>query len=315
MKFFFVFFIFLIISCNQHPHQNVIDNLKQIHLNHEENVPFSKNFKLIGFKDSLVYFLLLNCYGTEITGNIFLPQKNSYFELKGNIDVTGSFIAKVYNLDNQFIDTLKGYFIQEEIKCAFTKNYENVLIGSVLREKTIPVNLYSLKLSGKSENYSFVPQPQLLVHHTYLGLKDTHQKTFQSELSKQFFNKILFHSDSIYNQMSKDILQYKDTFEIQMKSAKKVNNLDSLHRTWIKKFEVVYNRDSILSFYFLDHKKEGFHERKNFQAYVWDFKKNRFLKVQDLPNSIQKIDIHHFLLYPNFIRIWKKNGTYENLPN
>ncbi len=311
----FLFYVCFILSCKKHPHQNVIQNLKEISISNEESAyPYTKNYKLIGFKDQLEYFFLINCYGSEIKGNFYIPKNKSYFDFIGKIDVTGSFIASVYNIDSHFVDTLKGYFMQDEIKCALAKNYENVLLGSIHNDKSIAIHLYSLKLSGKSENYIYEPKPKLLVHHTYLSTKDTLQKNFQSHLSKLFFHQILWNSDSIYQKMSEEILQYKDQFEEEMKKSKKVNSVDSLNRTWIKSIEVVYNQDSILSFFYLEQKEIGLSVTKIFQPFVFDFKKNRLLTLQDLPRNIQSNEIDSFLIYPQFIRIWKKDGTSENIP-
>ncbi len=301
-------------GCNKHPHQHVIQNLKEISLTSEESAyPYSKNYKLIGFIDQLEYYFLINCYGSEIKGNFYIPKNQSFFEFYGKIDVTGAFIANVYNIDSQFVDTLKGYFVQDELKCALVKNYENVLIGNINNEKKITLNLYSLKLSGKSENYSFTPKPRLLVHHTFLSTKDTLQKKFQSHLSKLFFHQTLWNNDSIYQKMSEEILQYKDQFEDEMKKSKQINSIDSLNRSWIKSIEVVYNQDSILSFFYINQKYNGLSVEKTFQPFVFDFKKNKFLTVEDLSNQVQSSDIESFLLYPQFIRIWKKNGRCEKV--
>lgn len=311
--FIFLFTIFFIISCKKQPYQNIINNLKNLQLSNEEfPTPFSQNFQLTGSIDRLEYQFLINVYGTEIKGNIFVPQKNIFYEFQGNIDVTGSFIANVLSVDSQWIDTLKGYFVQEEIKCAFAQNYDNVLLGTVHKPKNIPIYLYSLKLSGKSSNYLYEPKPKLWVHHTYLSTQDTHQKFFRSELSRIFFHKVLLNRDSIYNQMSKEILQYKEQFELAMKTAPKTP-IESLNRTWRKSFEVVYNQDSIVSFYYLNHQKEGAQVHKQFQTFVFDFRKNRFLTVQDFTQE-RADSIIHFLFYPNFIRIWKQDGSYQNIP-
>lgn len=314
MKIYLAFLLttLFVISCKTHPHQSIINNLKTLQLSNEEfSVPFSQNFRLVGSTDQLEYQFLVNGYGTEIKGNIFVPRRNIFYEFQGNIDVTGSFIANVFSADSQLVDTLKGYFVQEEIKCAFSHNYDNVLLGTAYNPKNIPISLYSLKLSGKSSSYSYEPKPKLLVHHTYLSTRDTHQKFFCSEVSQIFFRKVLWNRDSIYSQMSEEILQYKDEFESDMKSATKTHP-DSLSRTWIKSLEVVYNQDSILSFYYLDHKEEGLQAQKHFQTFVFDFRKNRFLTAQDLTQADS--EVIHFLYFPSFIRIWKKDGSHQNLP-
>lgn len=312
---FLVLFIFLLIACNtKHPHQNVIDNLKTLNVIEEEfSLPFSENFKLVSYSDSLEIFCLLNGVGTGLSGNLYIPKKNIFYDLKGKIDVTGSFIVNVYNYDNQIVDTLKGYFIQDQIKCALASNYENIFIGTQWKSSSIPVKLYSLKLSGKSENYAFNPKPQLFVHHTFLALKDTQFKIFNSELTHIFFHQNFIKSDSIYPKMSKEIFSFKDTFELQMKLIKSPISVDSLNTMWMKSFEVVYNQDSILSFYFLNLRKEGTKEMKIFKPMVYDFRKNRFLTSEDLPSESHKKDIEHFLYFPNFIRLWKTNGKIHDI--
>lgn len=291
-----------------------MDNLKNLKVIEEEfALPFSENFKLISYSDSLEVYCLLNGVGTGLSGNLYIPQKNIFYDLKGKIDVTGSFIANLYNSDSQIVDTLKGYFAQEQIKCALVSNYENIFIGTQWKSSSIPVKLYSLKLSGKSENYAFNPKPQLFVHHTFLALKDTQFKIFNSELTHIFFHQNFMGSDSIYPKMSKEILSFKDTFELQMKLIKSPIPVDSLNRMWMKSFEVVYNQDSILSFYFLSIRKEGTKEMKIFKPMVYDFRKNRFLTSKDLPLEIHKDDVERFLYYPHCIRLWKTNEEIQDI--
>lgn len=301
--------------CQQNPYQHVIYNLKNLKVIDEEAAyPYSHCYRLLGLKDHLEYRLLLNCWGTELTGNIFIPKQNLFYELVGKIDVTGAFIANIYSTKKQWIDTLKGYFVQDEIKCAFSQNYENLLIGKQWKNNVIPLKLYSLKLTGYSENYPFQPKPKLTVHHTYLSIHDTIPNSFQYELSKIFFQKTIFHSDSIYNAMSKEILDYKDRFETNMKNLSSPISVDSLHKKWIKKFEIVYNQDSILSIIYINYRKEGANESSILQPLIYDFRKKRFLNQNDLPAKFQELNIYQFLIYPNFIRVWKSKTEYEDIP-
>ena len=305
----FILLIFLL-ACS-HPHQNTIDNLKNLKIINEEHLPFSRNYKLIGFKDTLEYFLLLNCKGTDLSGNICVPQKKLFYEINGIIDVTGSFSALVLDKNRHFVDTLKGYFQDENLKCAFASNYENVLLNHVVYKNFIPINLYSIKLSGESASYRFgKPKPTLFIHHTLFLAKDSSLSNLNAMIKEKFFSKVI--GNEIDKFMTDEVVSYMENFESKIANLKSKANIDSLSSVWIKNMEVVYNQDSIISFYYQQHKKENFQSQFTFQTYVYDTKKQRFLTLKDMP--IQWNDeAKHFLLYPNFIRIWKNDIDFQDI--
>ncbi len=305
----------LLISCKKKPYHYVINEIKNLKImENEPSYPFSKNYKLLSSQDKSEYHLLINCFGTEITGNIYNPQNNIFYEFQGLIDQVGNFMALIYNTQNQVTDTLKGYFQHDDLKCAFTSNYENVLLGSIDKENFIPMKVYSLKLSGKSEKYPFNPKPQLIVHHTFLTTKDTTQKHFYSILSENFFHKVICCSDSIYELMSNNILKYKDDFEKNMEKQKIYLPVDSLNQTWIKSLEIVYNKDSLISLLYQNVITHGKQKQNQFKTFVYDFKQKKLLSFDEL--NIKKVpqNIKNFLIYPNFVKIWNEDGSTEKIP-
>jgi hypothetical protein len=301
------------VSCKRSsPYFYVIENLKNLTVKNEEYHPFSKNFKLLSTLNSQEYFLLLNAKGTELTGNIYSLKEKFFYEIKGKIDVTGSFYALLYDKNNQPVDSLKGYFQQDTLKCAFTSNYDNILINEPHFNDFIPVNLYSLKLNGKSEKYRFKEQkPDLFVHHTFFLPNDSSLTNLRNELLKTFFQ---MNTPKIEEMIAKDILVYLKKFEDDMSKIAKPMPADSLSRSWIKCMEIVYNQDSIISFYYFNQKKEGLSSLREFKTFVYNTQTKKFLSPYDLPIRREGDGIKHFLWYPNFVRVWKTDSIFEDIP-